>query len=108
MWRDADTAEDAEKIEGRRRECLRLAERGEAALPGMEAAPIAARAERQRDGIARHQKIMRDLYPRLRRALEAAAEVQHEAIDAREAAERELGGGICAIHLPHLSYRGFV
>jgi hypothetical protein len=108
QWRDAESMEAAELIERRKVEALRLAERGELALPEMERKLVTTRAERQRAGIARHQKIMRDLYPRLRRAIEDACIVQHEAIAAREAAERELSGGVVAIHVPHLSYRGFL
>jgi hypothetical protein len=107
-WRDADTAEDADKIERRRRECLRLAERGEAALPGMEAALVAARATKQSVALARHQSAARAMYPRLRQAVENAASVQAEAIKLREDAERELGGGVVQQHIPIIGFRGLL
>jgi hypothetical protein len=99
-WRDADSAEDAEKVEARRRECLRLVERGEAALPGLEAAHVQARATKARVALATHQAAMRAIYPKLRSAIESASSVQHEAMVARKAAIAELGEGVVQLHIP--------
>jgi hypothetical protein len=105
-WRDAEDAAAAEKVEARRRECLRLAERGEAALPGLDAALIAARATKERVALARHLAAVRALYPKLRSAIETAASVQHECILARQAAIAELGEGIVQQRIPIAGFMG--
>jgi hypothetical protein len=107
-WRDADTAEDADKIERRRRECLRLAERGEAAMPGMEAALVAARATKQRVALAKHLAAARAVYFKLRDVVEIAASVQHEAILVRQAAIAELSEGVVQQRIGAVAYMGIL
>jgi hypothetical protein len=67
-----------------------------------------ARAAEQRIALARHRQAYAAIYPRLKQAIFAAVEIQHEAIRAREAAIAELGEGICTVHLPHIAYNGLL
>ena len=74
----------------------------------LEARLLAAKAERLAAALARHRGVMRALFPRLQRAIEAAAAVQVEAILARNAAIAELGEGLVSQQLPPLVYLGFL
>jgi len=104
----ADSYEDAQAAESRLGRVRWEISRIDALLPQLEARLVDARAAAQRSGIAKHLDIARKTYPRLRAAIEAAAAVQHEAIKTREAADAELGEGIVAQYIPHISYRGFL
>jgi hypothetical protein len=77
-------------------------------LPVLSERLTAARAAAQRAGIAKHLEIARKTYPRLKAAIEAAAAVRHEAIRTREQANAELGESVVSVHIPHISYRGFL
>lgn len=107
-WLQASSQVEAERHDRARREAKRLTERDEAKVAELEERLVAAKAERQRAAIARHQAIWRRLFPKLRAALEAAAEVQAEAISAREGAIAEIGEGIAFSHLPLLIFRGLL
>lgn len=107
-WVSADSSDAAEQIDRRRREALRLAQRDTARLPVLEARLLAAKAEQLAAALARHRGIMRALFPRLQRAIEAAAAVQVEVISARNAAIAELGEGLVSQQLPPLVFLGFI
>jgi hypothetical protein len=104
----ADSYEDAQAAESRLGRVRWEISRIEALLPSLSERLSVARAAAQRAGIAKHLDIARKTYPRLRAAIEAAAAVQAEAIKAREAANAELGEGVVSLHIPHISYRGFL
>jgi hypothetical protein len=104
----AATYEEAEALAGRIARLDWEIEHSAARLDFLEVALAQTRGEEQRTALARHHWAFAALYPRLRRAISAAAEIQGDAIRAREAAVVELGEGLVAIHLPHLVYNGFL
>src|ERR1700736_5484523 len=104
----SDSYEDAQAAESRLGRVRWEVSRIEALLPVLSEKLTAARAAAQRSGIAKHLEIARKTYPRLRAAIEAAAAIQHEAIKTRESANAELGEGVVAQFIPHISYRGFL
>ena len=87
---------------------MRLAQRDTARLPVLEARLLTANAERRAAALARHRGVMRSLFPRLQRAIEAAAAVQVEVILARNVAIAELGEGLVSQQLPPLVFLGFL
>ena len=95
-WVTASTQDAAEDIARRRAELLRVAERGEQQIPQLEAQLVAANAEKQREGLARHRAAIAAFVPELVSAVERAAAVQVQAIKLREAAIAELGEGVVA------------
>ena len=95
-WLTASTQDAAEEIARRRAELRRVAERGEQQLPQLEAQLVAANAEKQREGLARHRAAIAAFVPELVAAVERAAAVQVQAIKLREAAIAELGEGVVA------------
>lgn len=107
-WLFADSRDGAEQIDRRRQEALRLAERDRARVLELETRLAAAQAEAQRQALARHRQIMQGLFPRLRAAVAAAAQVQMEAINARNAAIAQLGEGIVSQHLPPVAFLGLL
>jgi len=107
-WLRAGSQTEAEEHDRRRREYLRIVERDEARLPGLEARLVEARAATQRGALARHRKVIALIYPRLKAALENAADVQVEAMRAREAAVADLGEGAVALHIPAIGYKGLL
>jgi hypothetical protein len=104
----AASYEEAEALAGRIARLEWEIEHSAARLGLLEVALAQTRGEEQRTALARHHRAFAALYPRLRRAISAAAEIQAEAIRAREAAVAELGEGLVAIHLPHLVFNGFL
>jgi hypothetical protein len=105
-WLMASTQEAAEEIARRRAELVRVADRGEQLIPQLEGQLVAAKAEKQRQGLARHHAAIAAFVPELISAVERAAAVQVQAISLRQQAERELGEGIVAAHIPHLAFAG--
>ncbi len=105
-WLKAGSQAEAERIEARRRECQRVAERDAARLPEIEARIAAAKAARVAGALARHRGALEAIYPRLRAAIEAAGAIQAEAIAARKAAFAELGQSVAEPHLPTIVFRG--
>lgn len=85
-----------------------LAERAANAIPALEARLAAATAEQQREVIARHFEERRRLYTKLRLAIEAAAVVQGEVIEADKRAVAELGEGTVRMNIPAIAYRGLI
>jgi hypothetical protein len=83
-------------------------DRAAARLPGLEARLAAAKAEKQRRARTRHKSASAALWSRLRRAVEEAARVQVEVINARDAAITELGEHLVNQNLPHLAFRGLI
>jgi hypothetical protein len=75
-------------------------------LGELETALAAAKATEQAAALARHKSIIGALYPRLRRALEAAAAVQQEAMAAYDAAVAECGDAAVQIAIQPVAYRG--
>jgi hypothetical protein len=78
------------------------------ALPELELRLAAVRAADQAAALARHKGILVALYPRLKQALFAAVEAQHEVMAAREAACREIGEAAVSRNLPNPAYAGFL
>jgi hypothetical protein len=87
----ASTQEAAEEIDRRRAELVRVADRGEQLIPQLEAQLVAAKAEKQREGVKRHHAAIAAFVPELVAAVERAAAMQVRAIQLRQQAERELG-----------------
>lgn len=83
-------------------------ERSEALIPALEGERDAALAERRREQLARHKAVISKLYPRLRRAIEAAVAVQVEAIAARQAAIADLGEGLVVANIPTVTFGGLL
>lgn len=79
-----------------------------AALPGLELRLAAVREAQQAAALTRHKAALLELYPKLKRAILAAVEVQHEALALREAACREIGEAAVSRNLPNLAYAGFL
>lgn len=77
-------------------------------LRGLEAELAAAKAAEQAAALARHKKILIELWPRLRRAVIAAGQIQAEAILARQAATAELGEHQATLQLPVIGYSGLL
>jgi hypothetical protein len=107
-WLHASSQDAAEQLDRQRREALRLIERDTARLPELEARVVAAKAENQRQGLARHRAAIAAVVPKLINAVEAAAAVQVEAIQLREKAIAELGEGVVAADIPHLAFNGIL
>jgi hypothetical protein len=103
-WLHAPSQDAAEQFDRQRREALRLIERDTARIPGLESRCLAAKTEKQRQGLARHRAA---IVPTLVAAVEAAAAVQLEAIRLREAAVAELEG-VVAGNIPHLAFNGIL
>jgi hypothetical protein len=104
----ASTQKAAEEIDRRRAELVRVADRGEQLIPLLEAQLVAAEAEKQRQGLARHRAAIAAFVPTLVKAVEAAAAAQVQAIALRQQAERELGEGVVAANIPHLAFAGLL
>ena len=107
-WLTASTQDAAEEIARRRAELRRVAERGEEQIPQLEAQLVAANAEKQREGLARHRAAIAAFVPELVAAVERAAAVQLGAIKLREAAVAEPGEGVVAANIPHLAFAGIL
>jgi hypothetical protein len=108
QWLRAATQAEAERFDRTRCEALRLAARDEGKIAELEHRLAAAKAERQRAAIAKHQTTLRRLFPKLRAALDAAASVQSECIAARDTAIAELGENVTELNLPRLVYGGLL
>jgi hypothetical protein len=107
-WLTAATQEAAEAIERQRLEFERVAKRAQLLIPQIEARRVAAKAEKQRQGLARHRAAIAAFVPELVAAVEAAARIQVEAIKLREAAVADLGESIVAAHIPHTAFAGML
>ena len=107
-WLHAGSQDTAEQFDRQRREALRLIERDTARIPELETRVVAAKAEKQREGLARHRAAIAGFVPQLVAAVEAAAKVQVEAIRLREAAVAELGENVVAAAIPHLAFNGIL
>jgi|SRR5271166_5105175 len=79
-----------------------------AVLPQLELELGAVRAAEQAAALARHKAALLDCYPKLKRAILAAVEAQHQAISLREAACREIGEAAVVRNLPTIAYAGFL
>jgi hypothetical protein len=79
-----------------------------AALPLLENRLSVARAARNRKLLAKHQDIARKILPRLVSAITAAAEIQQESIDARDAAIADLGEGAVQQAIEPIAYMGML
>lgn len=101
---DYETASSLDGAIGRARWTI---ERSEALIP-LEGERDAALAERRREQLARHTLVIAKLHPRLRRAIEAAAAVQVEAISARQAAIADLGEGLVTANIPTITFGGLL
>lgn len=106
--RVADDFDAATALDGRIARLRWSIERAEVLLPQLEAERDAALADRRREQLARHIAATGKIYPRLRKAIEAAAAVQGEAIAARQAAIGELGEGVVQRNIPALAFMGLI
>jgi hypothetical protein len=77
-------------------------------IPDLEAQLIAAKAEKQREALARHHQIIANCVPKLIAAVEAAAAVQIEAIVLRNRAVAELGEQLVQAKIPAVGYLGLL
>jgi hypothetical protein len=104
----ADSFEAARALDEQIAEAKWVIAKADERIPHLEGRLKAARAERQAEALARHQTILRRRYPQFRKALQQAVEQQAEVIREREAAVLELGKHLAQIHLPHITYAGFL
>src|SRR5437773_2309876 len=104
----ADNFDAATALDGRIARLRWSIERAEALLPQLQLEAEAAVAERRREALARHKATIAKIYPRLRKAIDAAAAVQSEAIAARQAAIAELGEGVVAANISALAFVGLL
>jgi hypothetical protein len=79
-----------------------------AAIPRLELQMGAVRAAALAAALARHARVLIDLYPRLKAAVRAAVDAQEEAMAAHEAACREIGEAEVFRNLPSIGYAGFL
>lgn len=107
-WLHAASQDAAEQFDRQRREALRLIERDTARIPVLESRRLAAKAEMQRQGLARHRAAIAAFVATLVKAVEAAAAAQVQAIRLRDAAIAELGEGVVAANIPHLAFAGLL
>jgi hypothetical protein len=107
-WLTAATQDAAEAIERQRLESERVAKRDEQQIPQLEARVTAAKAEKQRHGVARHRAAIAAFVPELVAAVEAAAAMQVQAIQLREAAIAELGEGAVQREIPVVGFLGLL
>jgi hypothetical protein len=107
-WLTATTQEAAEAIERQRLEFERVAKRGEQQIPQIEAQRNAAKAEKQREGLARHRAAIAAFVPEFIAAVEAASQAQVQAIKLREAAIAELGESAAQRELPAVAFLGLL
>jgi hypothetical protein len=107
-WLFAESQAAAEQVDLARIEAHRVLARCAAQRPALEQRLAAAKAERQREGLARHHAAIAAFAPRLIGAVEAAAALQVQAIELRDCAEAELGSQLVAGNIPHLSFRGLL
>ena len=102
---DYETAQDLEKqADLQRWEIDRMAK----AIPGLETELAAAAAVRRQKLIHHHRSTIAAIYPRLRAALDAAADIQTEARKARDAAIADLGDHFVQGNIPAIAYAGFL
>jgi hypothetical protein len=104
----AASYEEARELDERIARQIWVTEHCAAALPQLELQLDAARALEQAAALARHKVVLLEIYPKLKTAVLAAVETQHEAIAAREAACRELGEAVVSRNLPIIAYAGFL
>jgi hypothetical protein len=107
-WLFAENQAAAEQIDRDRIEAERLLARCTALRPELEQRLAAAKAERQREGLARHHAAIAAFAPTLIRAVEAAAELQVEAIVLRDRAVAELSEALVQANIPHLAFNGLL
>ena len=80
----------------------------DATLPALELRLATLRAEAQAAALLRHKAAIAGFAPKLIKAVEAAAEIQVEAIKLRGAAIAELGEQAVARDIPHLAFNGIL
>jgi hypothetical protein len=107
-WLTAATQQAAEEIGRARVELERVAKRSQLQIPELEAQVTAAKADKQRHGLARHKAAIAAFVPELIAAVEAAVAVQVQAINLRQAAVAELGENIVAGNIPHIAFAGIL
>lgn len=107
-WLHAESQAEAEEIERRRRECLRVIGRDEQRLPELQTRLAEIKAEKQRAELRWHQAEARRVYQALRAALAVAIEAQVAAMRTRDAAISALGSGVVGSYIPVAAYAGFL
>ncbi len=104
----AASYEEATSIDDRIARQIWVTEHCAASLPQLELQLGAVRAAEQAAALARHKGALLELYPRLKKAILAAVELQHEAMQLREAACKEIGEATVIRNLPAPAYAGFL
>jgi hypothetical protein len=104
----AETFEAAEAANARIARVTWEADRLAAMIPELESRLAIARAAKNRKVLAKHQDIARKILPRLVAAVTNAADIQHAAIEARQAAIAELGESAVSVHIEPIAYLGIL
>jgi hypothetical protein len=104
----AQSYSDARAIDEQIAACRWGVEHAAAQLKNLEQRVSIARAARNRKALARHQDVARKILMRLIPAIQNAAEIQAEAVAARDAAIAELGEGAVAVAIEPTCYLGLL
>jgi hypothetical protein len=104
----AASYDEARELDDRIARQIWVTEHAAAEIPQLELQLAAVKEVQRAAALAKHIRALIEVYPRLKRAIFAAVEAQHEAIAVREAAVKELGEHQVARNLPHLAYSGLL
>src|SRR5437763_6254131 len=77
-------------------------------IPELESRLAEARGARQHEAVDRHRNIARQLFPRMKKVLLEAADLQAQLLKSRDAAAAELGERLVEQHIPRLVYMGLI
>ena len=77
-------------------------------IPELESRLAEARGARQHEAVNRHRNIARQLFPRMKKVLLEAADLQAQLLKTRDAAAAELGERLVEQHIPRLVYMGLI
>jgi hypothetical protein len=105
-WLVAASQGAADEAGRSRLEAKRVVMRCRVLIPELEQQLAAAKAEKQREGLSRHYAAIKAFVPKLIAAVEAAAQVQVQAILLRNAAVAELSETLVQANIPHVAFLG--
>jgi hypothetical protein len=104
----AASYDEARAIDEQIAACRWAVEHAAAQLQTLESRLSIALAARNRKALSRHQDIARKILPRLISAVKNAAEIQAEAMAARDAAVAELGESAVSVNIEPIAYLGLL
>jgi hypothetical protein len=107
-WLFAESQAVAEQVDRARIEAERVLARCAAVRPELEQRLAAAKAEKQREGLARHHAAIKAFLPTFIASVEGAAQAQVQAILLRNAAVAELSESLVQANIPSVAFLGLL